>query len=78
MSAYLVACLTRDEDGKARLLGIDIFSEPSPTLGASRKTAVLIEWPGETFAEAQLGLLRHLADTAPWLLPDRNEGRPTR
>ena len=79
MSAYLVCCLapvnSEAQGRKAKLLGIDIFSEKTPSILGDRKTACLLEWPGETFAEAKAGLLKHLQATAPWLLPERNGGR---
>lgn len=75
MSAYLVAYLERDEDGKAKLLGLDIFSEETPTTMGPRRTALILEWPGENYVEAKAGLLAHLEKTAPWLLPEKNGGR---
>ena len=75
MSAYLVAYLAPGKDGKAKLLGLDIFSEESPTTTGDRRTACLIRWPGESYAEARGSLIAHLDKTAPWLLPQRNGGR---
>lgn len=75
MSAYLVACLSRDEDGKAKLLGLEIFSEEGPTIMGPRRTALILKWPGENYDEARKSLIAHLEATAPWLLPERNGGR---
>lgn len=74
MSAYLVAYL-QEKDGKAVLLGLDIFSEAEPTVEGRRKTALVLTWPGDTYAEAKASLLDHLAKVRPWLLPERNGGR---
>ena len=80
MSGYLVCCLAPvsskfDPVRKAELLGVDVFSEEKPTILGDRRTACLLVWPGETYAEAKAGLLAHLENTAPWLLPSRNGGR---
>lgn len=75
MSAYLVVCISRTEDGAACLRGIDIFSEEAPTIIGSQRVACLLKWPGDTYAEARKGLLAHLEKTAPWLLPEKNGGR---
>ena len=79
MSAYLVAYLEERpasaERSKAHLLGLDIFSEESPTVTGRRRTALVLAWPGENYAVARAGLIAHLEKTAPWLLPERNGGR---
>ena len=79
MSAYLVAYFapTGEPAPGAKLLGLDIFSEESPSVTGNRRTACVMTWPGATYAEAKAGLLAHLAATAPWLLPERNGGRAT-
>lgn len=75
MSAYLVAFFAPSvAKGGAVLLGLEILSEETPTVDASRRTACILRWPGETYAEAKIGLLVHLTKTAPWLLPARNGG----
>ena len=79
MSAYLVCCLapvkSEAHGRKAELLGVDVFSEEKPSILGDRRTACLLVWPGETYAEAKAGLLAHLERTAPWLLPSKNGGR---
>ena len=75
MSAYLVAYFAPANDGGATFLGLDIFSEETPSVIGNRRTACLYRWDGESYAEAKAGLLAHLKKTAPWLLPERNGGR---
>ena len=74
MSAYLLAFFARGgpKDG-AKFLGTEILSEESPTVTEGRRTACLLSWPGDSYAEARAGLLAHLEKTAPWLLPERNK-----
>ena len=54
-SAYLVAVFERGEV-EPRLVGFDVFSEPRPTMQASRFTAVVSEGYGPSYAEAKAHL----------------------